>query len=90
MVDHADSGRVDFEQLFYLTGSEARDRNDQMGALGCLPCLRGKALAKLGRRVIAAQHKKIVEGCYGAAVARGVDPLVQAVKKIGRSWPVFP
>ena len=80
MVDHADSGRVDLEQLFQLTSSEARDRNDYLGALGRLPGLRGKTLAELGRRIIAAQYKQIAEGRYRAAVPRGVDPLVQAVK----------
>ena len=82
MWDYAYSGRFNFEQISDLTGGELRDRDDQLRTLGGNAGLFGESLAELGRRVVTTQDEQIVEGGYGAAMAGGIDALVQTMKEV--------
>ncbi len=82
MRDHADARCCHAQQVFHLTGGEARDGNDQVAAPGGLPGLFGEARSKFRRRVFTGNNEQIVKRGDRPA-GRCVHALVQGMKNVG-------
>ena len=90
MMDDADPGWFDVQQLFHLPCGEGRDRDDQVGTLGGGAGLRGEALAEIGSRVVARHHEQIVEGgdaCGGDGRRRDAGSIRETDRRMARDSP---
>jgi len=81
-MDDANSPWIDTQELLHLRGGEALNSDDKIASCRGGACLLGKPGAKVGRRIIAADHEKIVERGDSPAMSR-VHPLVERVKDVG-------
>jgi hypothetical protein len=82
VVDYAEPGRIDVEQLADLVGGGLGDTDDEIRAACSFPGDPGEPPPEVGRGILRGEDEEVVECHDGTAAARSGQALVESVEQV--------